>query len=209
MINIDVDEKDSFARIHDMLQDVPGGVEKAMRGVIKRGTEKIRTESFKYVSKYYNISPRYTKRDSRVYIKQMENSDGVCGIIHFSGYRIPLYKFYVSHKTPERYANKFVKANIGGDFKTVPMSKPVKAGLEKNSTKKVIKDAFIAEVKGEYGIYERTGTESYQIRQLTGLSIAHMLSKDEVMEGIESEAWKTIDKRVEHEITRILNDYGR
>lgn len=45
--------------------------------------------------------------------------------------------------------------------------------------------------------------------QLFGPSPAHMMANENVLDKVEEAAQDTIDKRVEHEITRILNGYGR
>ena len=41
-----------------------------------------------------------------------------------------------------------------------------------------------------------------------GLSAAQMIGNDKVIKDVEKDAQETVNKRIEHEIDRLLNGYG-
>lgn len=71
-------------------------------------------------------------------------------------------------------------------------------------------DAFIAQMPAynHVGVFTRTGKERFPVEEKMGLSMAQMVGNDKVLEQLEQEAQKTVDQRIEHEITRLLNGYG-
>ena len=58
------------------------------------------------------------------------------------------------------------------------------------------------------GVFERLTRRRDSLQQLYGPSTAHMMGNENVLDKVEQAAQETIDKRVEQEITRILNGYG-
>lgn len=106
------------------------------------------------------------------------------------GMRVLLYKFRVSPKNPR------------------PSKAPrtYKARVLKKSALKPVRGGFVAQMKsGHLGIFERTGTKRTPIKELVGPSIPQMVGNKEIIQKIESEAQKTIQNRLKHEITRTIN----
>ena len=112
------------------------------------------------------------------------------GSIEFAGTVIPLKRFKVSTSAPAQ--------------KTVSVS------VLKAEGGKRLEHAFVADL-GKYGVgvFERMTRRRDSSEQLFGPSPAHMMANENVLDKVEEAAQDTIDKRVEHEITRILNGYGR
>jgi len=70
-------------------------------------------------------------------------------------------------------------------------------------------DAFIARMQsGHTGMFERDGSKRLPISEFMGPSTAQMAGNSIVLADVEEKAQEVINKRVEHEITRILNGYG-
>lgn len=60
----------------------------------------------------------------------------------------------------------------------------------------------------KYPICERDGSKRLPISEFMGPSTAQMAGNSIVLADVEEKAQEVINKRVEHEITRILNGYG-
>ena len=87
--------------------------------------------------------------------------------------------------------------------------KKVRAAVLKSSTQTEFERAFIGGMgSGHKGMFERKRETRLPIRELYGPSVAHMVENSVVVEEIEKAAQETINKRVEQEITRILNGIG-
>ena len=197
-------------KIEMILSGVPGGAEKAIKSVISRVQSTMRTTAVKGITKVYDIKQADVtdKKNTNIKLKRTNDTDGVVGSVIFSGNKIPLYRFGISHKAPKRKPRKAL-INFGGRRAWVNPGVPVRARLLKSSTKKLFANSFIAKKRnGHYSMFERMGLASQPIREIPGASTAEMAERDEILDKIEAAAMDTIDKRVEHEITRILNGHG-
>ena len=60
-----------------------------------------------------------------------------------------------------------------------------------------------------YGIYERQGEKRFPVKELFGPATPQMMYSNEVvMDSIEAKMASTYEERIEHEITRVLNEWG-
>ena len=104
--------------------------------------------------------------------------------------QIPLYRFNVSPTLPVQRAT-------------------VSAAVLNESGRTPFAHAFIAKMKsGHTGMFERDGTSRLPITEFMGPSAAQMAGNSVVVEQVEEKAQEVVNKRLEHEITRILNGYG-
>jgi hypothetical protein len=103
-----------------------------------------------------------------------------------TGYRTPLIKFKVSPAQPRP--------------KNPP--KVLKAAVKKDGLKSVL-GAFVSNINGNK-VFRRTTKSRLPIEQLFGPAVPQMLGNKDVRSFIESEAAKTLDKRIDHEINRVL-----
>lgn len=187
---------EQIERVNLLLSGVPNGVEKAMKSVIQRANSTIRTETLKGITSVYTISKQNVRAETTIQMEIMQQSSGIVGTVSFAGYKIPLYRFDVSPKKPGT-------------------GKMVAARMMKNHTKTIWRHAFIAKVQtGHVGtdhtsIFERKKEKKrLPIGEIPGLSTAQMAENTIVLEQVEEKTQEVINKRIEHEISRILNGYG-
>lgn len=178
--------QNTIDKVNTLLSGIPQGAEKAFSNAINRTLTTARSEAYKGVTKEYAITRKIINEYTKDTIKKASNSD-VCGVLTFSGKQIPLYKYSgVKPKTPGK----------GKVF----------AGQK---TPKAIEDAFYINVTAnKAGIFVREGKSRTPISQLMGSSMRSMVSNAVVMDNIYEKAQETLDKRIDHEIERILAGYG-
>lgn len=178
-----------------ILSGVPKGAERAYANAINRGLSRVKTAARKEVQQVYAVQSKAFTEATRTRM-QTAGTGALAGYIIFSGAKIPLYKFKATPKQP-------------GTGRTV------KAGQMKGGSGEVFEHAFIARMKtGHTGIFERKDkqgneTKKYPIKEAMGDSAAQMIGNADVTEALEKEAQRVVDERLEHEIERILNGYGR
>lgn len=178
--------QDTIDKVNVLLSGISGGAEKVFGNAINRALTTARSQAYRGVTKEYAISKKVITEYTKDTIKKASNSD-VCGVLTFSGKQIPLYKY------------NGVKPKNPGKGK-------VFAGQK---TPKAIEDAFFINVSAnKAGIFERVGKERTPIVQLMGSSMRSMVSNAVVMEEIYDKTQETLDKRIDHEIERLLAGYG-
>jgi hypothetical protein len=189
MSNVSIEVKDdAIERISDLLAGVPNGAHRVLNNALNRGLTTVRSESTKQITNVYDIKSASVKSESNIKMRK-STPDSLIGQISFSGFKIPLYKFGVTPKNPGT-------------------GKPVKARQMKSSSMTLFANAFIAQMRsGHIGIFERTGRGRFPIHEIMGSSVAQMAGNSVVYDEVEKAAQETIDKRVEHEIGRILAGY--
>lgn len=181
---------EQIERVNLLLSGVPNGAEKAMNSVVQRVNSAVRTETLKGITSVYTISKQNVRAETTIKVETKKTDGGVVGTVSFAGYKIPLYRFDVSPTLP-------------GQRTTVT------ARTMKGRTKTRFEDAFIARMRsGHIGVFERDKKERLPIREFPGHSTAQMAKNTVVLEQVEKKAQEVINKRMEHEITRILNGYG-
>ncbi len=176
-------------RINLLLGGVKDAPRKVLGNVINRALVTVRSQSGKEIRKTYKIKQRDITGNQRMTVKQaMGGGDSVEGSISYAGTLIPLIKFNVTPKEPKR--------------------KAVSVSVLEHAGRTRLLHAYVTNL-GRYGVgvFERESKERNSSKQLYGPSTAHMVENEDVLTKIESAATETIEKRVEHEITRILNGY--
>lgn len=180
---------DQIERVNLILSGVPKGAEKAMASVIRRANNTVRSEALKGITSVYAITRQNVRADTTIKVRTQKADGGVVGMVSFAGYKIPLYRFNVS---PTSLSSATVSAAVLAESGRTPFA-----------------HAFIAKMKsGHTGMFERNGTGRLPITEFMGPSAAQMAANSVVVEQVEEKAQEVINKRIEHEITRILNGYG-
>lgn len=200
MIEISIEDMKKAQKI---LAGIPKGAERVFSNAINRGLSHTKTQAFKEVKQVYAVKQSQLN-GATVTRLQKANTGSLTGYIKFSGVKIPLYQFSVSHS--------------GSGEK-------VRARLKKGSWT-AFDHAFVAQMKnGHIGIFERTGVQGIRdrlgrakskrgnkhtekIEEIMGLSGAQMVGNGEIVEKLTKKAQEKVNERVEHEINRILNGYG-
>lgn len=155
----------------------------AISRALNRATANAKTNAAKKAREEYIIKASDVKNTISI-SKSTRNNLGATVVS--KGERLGLHKFKVSPKTPRP--------------KKPPKS--LKVSVKKGSAKQLL-HAFIADISGTK-VFERTSKARLPIRQLYGPAIPQMLGNVSVKDFIEKEAKNTLDKRLDHEVQRIL-----
>ena len=68
--------------------------------------------------------------------------------------------------------------------------------------------AFVAQVGGHRGVFEREGDERFPIHELYGPATPQMMySNEDVLDEMEAKMADTYEKRIEHELMRVMNGW--
>lgn len=179
---------ETIERVETLLAGIPKGAERALSNAMNRGLSKMKTGAAKKVREVYTVQSSAINEATSTRI-QKASTGNLAGYIHFSGYKIPLYKFKVTPKAPG-------------------IKKQVTAAVKKGGGT-AFEHAFIAQMKsGHIGVFERETSKRFPIEEKMGLAMAQMVGNQSVIAELEKEAQKTVDERVTHEIDRLLNGYG-
>lgn len=175
-------------RVNAVLGGIKNAPNKVFYNVINRALSTVRTQSGKLIAATYQIKQKEIKSNSNMRVSKA-NTNNLTGEIAFAGTVIPLMAFQVSPKSPQK--------------------KTVSVKVLRESGGKRLESAYVADL-GRYGVgvFERLTSKRASSQQLFGPSVAHMAENERVLDQMEERAQETIDKRVEHEISRILNGYG-
>jgi len=208
---IDIVSSEAFERVKLILHDIPGGAEKALYGVISRATTTIRKVSLDGITSIYDIKAKDVRdrKNTTINTKTQRVDGGVVGHIHYSGNLIPLYRFGVKPREPRRKSHR-VPINIGGNWVMARPSVEVRARQRKDRPFARMPNTFVATMRsGHTGIFQRPSRNTSAIGERMGASTAHMAGTADVMKKSDVAAQEAVVNRTEHEISRILNGWGR
>ena len=170
---------EQIERVNLILSGVPGGIEKALSSTIRRANNTVRSETLKGITTVYAITRQNVRAETTIKVRTQSSDGGIVGTVLFAGHKIPLYRFNVSPTIPIQRATVSA-AVLAGNGRT-----PFQDGM-----------------------FERDGSKRLPISEFMGPSTAQMAGNSIVLADVEEKAQEVINKRVEHEITRILNGYG-
>ncbi len=182
----------SFDDATRLLAGIEGGARRAVGAAIQRTVTSTRAYAARAISKEYTISPtvfkEYTKVSSSNQKRAVRIEHGTTEYgIMFHGYHIPLIRFDTAFGADGRITTR----------------------VKRESPAVALDQAFVANVGGRLGIYEREGRDRFPIKQFLGPATPQMMSANEdVMDDIQNHIHETFDKRLDHEITRVLNGWG-
>ena len=189
---IEVSE-DTMNRIQTLLQGIEGAKGKVLRPAFGRAMQTGKTEAKRQALQTYHIKPGEFNSNTRVQYKGInDNPDEIIGSITFSGNPIKLIKFNVTPKTVP-------KGNVTPTANVLRANAPVKFSRSN--------DVFVQQmVSGHIGIFQRE--ETGKLKELYAPSGPKMVENEEVMGAIEDRVNEVINKRIDHEIERLLNKNG-
>ena len=169
----------SLDRLQKILGNVPGAMYRASAAAIKRALQSGKTAVKKTIAQEYYISSGSFLANTRE--RYTVGSDGFD--LHYSGWVIPLIKFHYSGGKGGR-VHAAVKRGGGGE----------------------ITEAFLQSVGGHVGLFERESPARLPIHELFGPSTPQMMyTNPAVVEEVDRKVSETYEKRIEHEIGRILS----
>ncbi|MDF2984888.1 MAG: hypothetical protein K0R50_398 [Eubacterium sp.] len=177
----------SLDRINKILAGVQGGIWKVTSAAMKRAGETAKTRAGEFAASQYAINKNDFMRKVKIKSHIASEDGGVVSMsISYSGNVIPLLTFNT-------------KFSRGGEVQTQ---------VKKGGAATVLKHAFAAKIFGPISIFERVGTSRFPVEQKFGPSAAHMMQNDEVIKMMDETIRETYEKRIEHEITRVLAGIG-
>jgi len=181
--------QNSLDRVSRLLADINGGVYRAVGSAAARALAAGKTAAKQAVTQEYSISQheflKHTKNTNHHYGRA---SDGdLVWQIGYAGYVIPLIKFATRPGRDGRLVTKVKRANAA----------------------KVLRHAFKARINGRAGVFERIGAPRIPTRELYGPATPQMMSNENLLARIDAKVAATYEQRIEHEIDRILNGWGR
>ena len=183
MIEITSEQMD---RIHLLLGGLKNAPRNAIYNVLNRAVGTVNSTSSKAVRETYKIKHGDLTSNRNIGITKAGPSRLEASIT-FGGNLIPLIKFNVTPKQPQR--------------------KAVSASVLDGGGKSHLIHAYVANLGYGVGVFERETSARESSKQLFGPSTAHMVENGNVLKNVQAAAMDTIDKRVEHEISRILSGY--
>lgn len=177
----------SLERLNKMLSSIPGGVWRAAYSALRRAGDTAKTRAGQFAADEYAIS----KGDfiKNVSIKTHLSGEGgsiVSMAISYAGKVLPLLTFNTQYSRD-------------GLLRTQ---------VKRNGGSKTLQHAFAARVFGPVAVFERVGSPRFPVQQKYGPSTAHMMGNERVVEKMDDTIRETFEKRVEYEITRVLNGWG-
>ena len=208
-INLTESANASIARAAKLLTGTAGGFDKAIKSVMPRVADNVRNESTKAIRERYAISEQNLRAEKNIKESHYIYSDGeITASFRFSGHKIPLWRYDGgSKKVTLHYPSQ---KNISDVVESVYAS----ARQLKSESPKRLTKTFISRFKsGHTGIFEMTGMKGTYgntlISEKMGSSFPQMLGSEEVMRSLTEKAVKKFSERMEHEVMRILNGYGK
>lgn len=205
-VGVEISEQ-TLTRIHTILTGLENAEKKVLNPALARGKSAAKVEIIKNIRETYHILPGTLSEYSKVKDKLTTGAGGIIGSIEYSGTVIPLYKFHVTPKSPT-YGKSPISVNVMRDHS--------EAGLE---------HAFVAQMKnGHRGVFERVEAEpdgglekrgaktrratlnkhTQRIEEKYSPSAPQMAGNEKVMESVEKKVNEVINRRIEHEIERLL-----
>lgn len=185
-IIIDVAEE-GLERAQKLLAGISGGWEKAVGSALSRAANSGKTVAKKAVAKEYNIDQSMFMRSTRNINHYVQTGEGVGVVFGYAGYVIPLLYFASAPSSDGKLT----------------------VSVKKSSAAEVLDNAFTAKMGHHTGIYERVGEDRFPVRELYGPATPQMMySNEAVTDAIEDKVVETFEKRIEHEILRVMNGWG-
>ena len=181
--------EDSLDKATRLLAGINGGVYKAVGSALSRAAAAGKTAAKQPVTKEYTISQsEFLARTRNINHFIRESSGGISVVFGFRGNVIPLMKF---------------NTRVNGSGQIVTQ-------VKRSGSAETLNRAFSAQMGGHRGIYERVGVSRFPVEELYGPATPQMMySNEEVTDEIERKVADTYEKRIDHEILRLLNGWGR
>lgn len=187
-LTVDIAE-DSLDRVTKLLAGISGGVYKAVGSALTRAAAAGRTAAKQPVTREYSISQsEFLSQTRNINHFVRDTGGGLSVVFGFRGNVIPLMKFNT-------------RVNNSGQVVTQVKRSGAAATMDR---------AFTAQMGGHRGVYERLGVKRFPVEELYGPATPQMMySNEDVMDEIEDKMAETYEKRIDHEILRVLNGWGR
>jgi len=173
-------------RVQEQLKDIPEKIPVVIARAINRAAEAARTEGSRFIRETYHVKHSSVLR--KIKIKKAYPADLVADI-RVTGRPLSVINFKVRANKPlpvrGKYAVVRVKKGGGGP----------------------ISGSFVLTTKTGYtNVFTRKTKERFPLRSIHGPSVPQMMGHEEGLKRMEDKAREVLDKRLDHEISRVLGD---
>ena len=209
---VEVIGAEKFQNAEQMLADVPGGMERALKSATKRAVSFLRTQSTKEIRQRYDISRKNIRAEQNIRVNY-RYFNGVEARVSFRGNKIPLWRYGGSSpKTPTVNPDKTIMAIVNGNLRPVHPGIAATGHQFLSTAPTTFSRAFVAQMQsGHIGIFERTGGRTAigdaEIKEIMGSSVPQMLGGDEVKERLGEQAMSKFEERLMHEVDAIVKGW--
>lgn len=179
-----IDVKDNFKQVNRSLKQMDKAVRQAVLSSINRATQRAKTETGRKTRERYVIKQKEVVQTLSVRKAQKSTLQAV---ITSKGHTIPLINFSVA---PKRKLKRAPKA--------------LKAAAFRGGVRKPIPGAFIATAGTHLGVFMRQGKKRLPIDELRGPAVPSMVGSEEVREHVQQVYGQEMEKRLPHELDRLL-----
>lgn len=169
-------------RVEQRLGQYPKKAPVVIYRALNRAASGIKTNASKKAREMYRIKAKDVNQTFTV--KKASKAQLAAAVISKSG-SMGLEKFKVNSSNPAARPKKF------------------KAAVKKGGSLKEITRGFVANISG-IKVFRRTSKKRLPIDRLFGPPVPQMVNKKEVREFVEQQAAETYQKRLDHEIKRVL-----
>jgi hypothetical protein len=183
MISISVEGENA---VKEALRGSPKKVNLVLSRAVNRTVTNVKSNISKQVRAEYVIKASDVKNS--LHITKATTSKPYA-IVRSAGKKIDLTKFRISPKEPN------------------PKNPPrggYKVQVKKSEGLKVVDRGFLAYAKGSLGLFQRIGSSREPIKRLMGPSIPEMINRPKIINYIEEQAGTMLEKRLGHEMERVL-----
>lgn len=188
LVNVVDDVGDeSIERAKKLLAGIPRGIGKALGSALKRTIKSTEAFAAKEIRQEYFIKASDFKKYTSASQRFQSDTSGTTVDLEFRGYHVPLINF-------STYIAKDGRVSVR---------------VKRSSVRTVLDRVFVQTMQtGHRGLYERKYDERLPIRELFGPSVPQMMRYNEdVEQAIGDHAREEFDKRLEHEVTALLNGW--
>lgn len=166
------------------LANVKDGVSKALASALNRTAQNVAAEATRKTRETYDIKAGDVRRTVRI---SRATKNNLTAYVKSLGSPIPLIQFKVRPSRPPKRPPAVLTASV------------------KRSGGKPIPGAFVSTMNsGHMGVFERVGKKRLPVRELHGPPAPTMLNEPGVRQHIEEQAVIRLEKRLDHEILRLL-----
>ncbi|CAM3851193.1 MULTISPECIES: phage tail protein [Paenibacillus] len=180
MITVDADK---LKEIEKRLSDYPKQAPSVLSRALNRAATNVKSNASKKAREIYQIKAQDVNKSFKI-TRASRNSLGATVVS--SGGSIGLEKFKINVRDP-----------------SAKKPRVFKAAVKKQGSLRTILRGFVANISG-VKVFQRTGKERLPIQRLFGPPVPQMVDNPEVRRFIEEQAVETFEKRLEHEIKRVL-----
>lgn len=179
MINI---TSRDIKKVQKRLKGNSSKAQMAIYRALNRTATNLKTNASKKAREIYRVK---AKDINQTFSIQKANKSSLAALVVSKSKSMGLEKFKINAKDPQKRPKAF------------------KAAVKKSSGAKEIVRAFVANING-IKVFHRVGQKRLPIQRLYGPPVPQMVNNREVRDFVEKQAVETYNKRLDHEINRIM-----